>query len=300
MTRSNPFPDAPQAERHLAYAFETIGEDRFRVAPITSGLLRLFGGMIVSQCLAAAQRTVPEDKMAHSLHAYFGKPGRVDRPNEFTVSRELDGRTFANRLVRMSQDGLPLMNCMVSFKTPETSAHHAMAMPAVPAPEDLPRLEDIMAERGDALPERHRPFWQRRQQIDWRPVEPFPFETDKPLSASRHFWFRFHGPVEGDLPIHQRLLAYASDQHIFHTGLRPLGIDWTDPHLQTASLDHAIWFHDRFRVDDWLLYALDAPAAGNALAMGRGAIFRRDGALVATVSQQGLARILNERREDKL
>lgn len=296
----NPYIDDPEAERSLGYQFEEIGADHFRVAPVPSSLLRLYGGMVVSQCLAAARLTVPTDKAAHSLHAYFLQPGMTDRPLDFTVSRESDGRTFANRFVRLTQDGAPILNLMASFKAPEPSGRHGFPMPDVPPPEGLTSLAELVAAYGDKLPERHRPFWRRRQQVDWRPVEFFPFDEGGVRPPRRHFWFRIDGVVEGPLDVHQRLLTYASDLHIFHTALGPLGVGWANDFLQSSSLDHAIWFHDTFRADEWMLYAMDSPAASDALAMGRGTIFRRDGTLVATVTQQGLARRLEEKREGKL
>lgn len=296
----NPYVDDPEAERRLAYAFEELELDRFRVAPVPSGLLRLYGGMVLSQCLAAARLTVPEGKVANSLHAYFLKPGRVDRPVELSVVRESDGRSFSNRFVRMTQHSTPILNAMVSFKIPEPSGRHGIAMPAAPDPESLPSLAELVSAYGDRLPERHRPFWRRRQQVDWRPIGEFPFDAQDVRPASRSFWFRFNGRVDGAFDVQQRLLLYASDQHIFQTALGPLGLSWTNDCLQSSSLDHAIWFHDEFRVDEWMLYAIDSPAASNALALGRGSFFRRDGTLVATVTQQGLARMLDNKRSGKL
>ncbi|KMS56088.1 acyl-CoA thioesterase [Novosphingobium barchaimii LL02] len=300
LPESNPYPDDPEVERRLGYEFEDIAPDHYRVQPVPSGLLRLYGGMVASQCLAAARLTVPADKVAHSLHAYFLQPGLTDRPVDFAVTRESDGRTFANRMVRMTQNGAPILNMMASFKKPEPSARHCVAMPDVPPPESLTSLADLVAAYGDRLPERHRPFWRRRQQIDWRPLEFFPFDEHEVRPASRSFWFRAVGMVDGPLDVHQRLLTYASDLHIFHTALGPLGIGWANDFLQSSSLDHAVWFHDEFRVDEWLLYAMDSPAASDAMALGRGNVFRRDGTLVATVSQQGLARMLDEERKGKL
>ncbi|MEE4452790.1 acyl-CoA thioesterase [Novosphingobium resinovorum] len=297
---TNPDIDDPELERRLAYAFEETGPDSFRVAPVPSGLLRLYGGMALSQCLAAARLTVPHDKAAHSLHAYFLQPGLIDRPVDFAVTRESDGRSFSNRTVRMTQDGAPIINLMASFKAPEASGRHGFPMPDVPPPEGLTSLAELVAAYGDRLPERHRPFWRRRQQVDWRPIGLFPFDERDVRPAARDFWFRFNGTVDGPPDVQQRLLAYATDLHIFHTALGPLGIGWANDFLQSSSLDHAIWFHDDFRVDEWMLYAMDSPAATDALALGRGNIFRRDGTLVATVSQQGLARMLDQKREGKL
>lgn len=300
MLDDNPYVDDPEAERRLAYSFQQIAEDHFRVAPVPSGLLRLYGGMVLSQCLAAARLTVAQDKNAHSLHAYFLQPGLVDRPIDFIVTRESDGRSFSNRLVRVLQDDAPIMNMMASFKTPEPSGRHGFAMPDAPAPESLRSLADLVADFGDRLPERHRPFWRRRQQVDWRPIGHFPFDEREVRPPARSFWFRFNSTTDGPLHVQQRLLAYASDLHIFHTALGPLGIGWANDFLQSSSLDHAIWFHDDFRVDEWMLYVLDSPAASDALALGRGTIFRQDGTLIATVTQQGLARMLESKRSGKL
>lgn len=300
VTEENPYPDDPREEREHLFDLVETAPDRFTVAPLESGLLRLFGGAIVAQCLDAARRTVPEDKIAHSLHAYYMKPGMTDAVNEIEVTRETDGRSFATRAVRMTQDGAPLMRMMASFKVDEDGPGHSMPMPCVPDPETLEPLVDIFARLADELSDRHGPFWLRRQQIDWRPVEPFPFRNRQHLDPRRHFWFRFQGTIDGPHHVHQRWLAYASDMHIFQTGLGPMGLDWSDDRMQTSSLDHAIWFHDRFRVDEWLLYALESPAGGNALAFGRGNIFRRDSTCVASVSQQGLSRVLTEKREGKL
>ncbi|MGF7154821.1 acyl-CoA thioesterase-2 [Novosphingobium gossypii] len=300
LLETNPYIDDPEQERRLAYDFEEIGPDQFHVAPVPSGLLRLYGGMALSQSLAAAQRTAPPDKIAHSLHAYFLQPGLIDRPLEFSVTRESDGRSFSNRTIRMTQDGAPILNMMASFKAPEPAARHGFTMPDAPEPEGLTSLAELVARYGDRMPARHRPFWRRRQQVDWRPIGMFPFDEREVRPPTRNFWFRFHGTIDGPLHVQQRLLAYASDLHIFHTALGPLGIGWANDFLQSSSLDHAIWFHDEFRVDEWMLYALDSPAASDAMALGRGNIFRRDGTLIATVSQQGLARMLEEKREGKL
>lgn len=296
----NPYPDNPLDERERLFDFVETAPDRFSVAPVRSGLLRLFGGAILSQCLDAARRTVPDEKIAHSFHAYYMKPGLTDAVNEIEVTRETDGRSFATRAVRMTQGDAPLMRMMASFKVDEDSTGHSIPMPDVPDPETLEPLADILARLSKDLPARHGPFWLRRQQIDWRPVQPFPFRNSKRLAPCRQFWFRFKGTIDGPHYVHQRWLAYASDMHIIHTGLGPMGLDWSNDRLQTSSLDHAVWFHDLFRVDDWLLYTLDSPAAGNALSYGRGNIFRRDGTCVASVSQQGLVRMLDSKREGKL
>ncbi|MCX7283260.1 MAG: acyl-CoA thioesterase II [Novosphingobium sp.] len=297
---TDPFPDDPDLERAAMFEFDRTVPDRFRSRPLPSGLLRLYGGMIVAQALAAMRMTVPEDKDAHALHLFYQRAGLTDRPLDLAVERDTDGRSFAQRRVAVTQDGLPIAYAMASFQVAEPGAVQQVAMPAVAGPDRLEPLPAILARHRADVPERHRPFWCRRQQFEWRPVEDFAIADGTPRPARRHFWLRANAAVDGPLHVHQRLLAYASDTHIMQTGLRPLGISWTDDHLQTSSLDHAIWFHNPFRVDDWLLYALDSPVASGARVMGTGKVFRQDGTLVATVAQQGLARMLNAPREGKI
>ncbi|GGC22701.1 acyl-CoA thioesterase II [Novosphingobium marinum] len=298
---ANPYPDDPAVERRRAYDFEAVGTDRFRVEPWPSGLLRHYGGMVLSQCLAAAQETVSPEKSAHSLHAYFLKPGLVDEPLDIAVSRETDGRSFAMRQVRMTQGGKPVMNLMASFQIDEDSADYLPAGPTdLPEPEGLENIFDIVGRLGDDLVRRHRPFWLRRHPVDWRPVEPFDFRKVEKSERPRHYWFRFYEPPGGDLRINQRLLAYASDLHVLHAGMQPMGIAPGNDHLQPSSLDHAMWFHAPFVLDDWMIYRLEPVAASNSRALGRGSIFTREGRLVATTLQQGLARLLEEKRTASL
>ena len=292
--------DDPATERRMMFAFETVGDDHFRLAPVPSGLLRLYGGQVVAQALAAIQRTAPAERPVHSCHAYFVSAGDSSRPTDFFVSRDRDGRSFSARRVSVEQDGKLILSMAASLHAIEDGQRHQLAMPEVAAPETLLPMEAYIAEYGDTLPRRHWPFWRREQMIDWRPVEPFRIMNGTPLPPQRHFWLRLKATLGDDPAEHQRFLAYASDLHILHAGLLPLGIGWADSYLETASLDHAIWFHDRFRVDDWLLYALDSPAAGAARALGQGNLFTRDGRLVATVAQQGLIRIRADARDDRL
>ena len=297
---TNPFPDDPDIERAAIFEFDQTGPDSFRSRPLPSGLLRLYGGMIVAQALAAMRATVPDDKDAHAMHLFYQRAGLCDRPLDFAVERDTDGRSFAQRRVSVTQDGARIAYAMASFQAAEPAPAQHEAMPAVPGPDAREPLATILARAMAEVPERHRPFWCRRQQFDWRPVEDFPIRQSQVLPAQRHFWLRANAVIDAPLHVHQRLLAYASDTHIMQTGLRPLGIAWTDDHLQTSSLDHAIWFHNPFRVDEWLLYALDSPVASGARVLGTGKLFRRDGTLVATVMQQGLARMLDAKREGKI
>ncbi|RVQ68681.1 acyl-CoA thioesterase II [Croceicoccus ponticola] len=300
MNPANPYPDDPAQERALAFDFVQTAPDRFASHVIPSGLLRLYGGMVAAQALATAQATVPEDKAVHSLHAYFLKPGLTDRPLDFSVRRLTDGRSFAARQISVTQDDKPIVEMMASFQTDEAGRTHAFAMPDVPPPDDLPILEDLFAAHRDTLPDRHRPYWLRRQQLEWRPCEPFLFGQSEVLPPRRNFWFRMKQPLQATEAEHRRWLVYASDFHIFQTGLLPLGLGWDSNYLQTSSLDHAIWFHGAVDMNEWMLYALETPAASGARTLSRGSMYRADGTLIATVTQQGLLRELAQEREGKI
>lgn len=290
----------PAVERDMLFTFDEVGPDHYRAQPIPSHLLRLYGGQVIAQAVAAIQRTALPDRTIHSCHAYFVRPGRIDRPIDFIVSRDRDGQSFSARRVVVEQDGQIILTMSASLHIHEDGLRHQLPMPDVPGPEGLRPMSGYIAEVGDALPVRHWPFWRREHLFDWRPVEPFRIFNEDPESSVRHVWFRFNGSLGDDLTEHQRFFSFVSDLHILHAGLIPLGVGWADDHLQTASLDHAIWFHDQFRVDEWLLYTLDSPAAAGARTLGRGVVHTANGRLVASVAQEGLIRILDVPRGDIL
>lgn len=273
------------------FAFEVPAPDRFVARPGGGILARLYGGQVIAQALAVAQRTAPADRHVNSCHAYFVRSGDPHRPIDFAVERDSDGRSFSARRVTVMQEGRLILSLSASMHVPEGGPAHHMAMPDVPAPEALVSQDRRLAEIAERLPARHQAFWLQDVGIECRMVEPFETFDPVPRPAHRHVWLRLRHRIGDDMAEHQRLFAYASDLYLLHTGLLPLGIGWADPRLQDASLDHAIWFHDRFRIDEWLLYALDSPAAGHARTLGRGLVFTRDGRLVATVAQEGLIRM---------
>lgn len=290
------------AERRALFAYEKVAEDHFRVAPFPSPLLRLYGGQLIAQAAGAAQLTVTPDRSLHSLHAYFAEGGATDRPIDYHAVRERDGRSFSTRRVEARQDGRTVLSLACSFHIAEGGPSHQAAMPqGLPDPETLPSLHDQVVAMGEALPVRHRPFWRRLSLFDWRPVEPYHFlDPPQGLPARRHFWFRLRMPIGDDPAEHRRTLAYASDMHTLHTGFVPTGIGWASDYVQSSSLDHAMWFHGDARPDEWMLFALDSPGMAQALALGGGLMFARDGRLIATVMQQGLMRVLDAPRTSGL
>ncbi|HET8613871.1 MAG TPA: acyl-CoA thioesterase II [Sphingomonas sp.] len=271
--------------------FEPLGQDRFRLPASREPIERLFGGRVLAQALSAAQQTVTDDRTAHSCHAYFVRPGRVDLPLLFAVERDHDGRSFSTRRVEVHQDEALILTLAASFHIAERGPLQQSEMPDVPSPSDLPEQDAVIAAALHAMPPHRVAFWERDIGIDFRAVEPFVTIAPPSAPARRAFWFRFRERAGDSLAEHQRLLAYASDLYLMHTGLLPLGMSWSDPELQDASLDHALWFHQPFRADEWLLYTMDSPFTGLGRTLARGTFFAPDGRLVASVCQEGLIRL---------
>ena len=278
------------------FDFDRRGANRFRAAPTFSPMKRLYGGQVVAQAFDAARRTVDEDRPGHSFHAYFVRPGDPRRLIDFSVARYGDSRSFSNRRVTARQDGSLILSLSASFQLDALGSRYQAIMPDVAPPEGLESQREWSGRNASRLPEWTHAFWLNEQVVDYRFCEPFTAFCHPPISPVRHIWMKVRMALPNELFVHQRMLAYASDLHIMHSGLLPLGIGWADDNLRTASLDHALWFHDDFRADEWLLYALDSGFAGQARALGQGRVFARDGRLVATVMQEGLARVTDVMR----
>lgn len=255
------------------------------------GTGRVFGGQVLAQALVAAHRTVEKGRVAHSLHGYFILPGDLEAPIVYFVDRLRDGRSFTTRRVTAIQHGEAIFNLAASFQVVEEGFEHQIAMPAVPPPEALrPELE-LIREMADRIPAPLRAVYTQDRPIDFRPVDPVdPFHPEA-RPPVRYLWLRAVGVMPDDPVYHQAVLAYASDYGLLATALLPHGLSFRQPDLQAATLDHAIWFHRPFRVDDWLLYSMDSPAASGARGFARGSIYTRDGTLVASVAQEGLMRL---------
>jgi acyl-CoA thioesterase-2 len=250
---------------------------------------RVFGGQVLGQALVAANRTV-EGRLCHSLHAYFLLPGDPKVPILYEVDRSRDGNSFTSRRVVAIQHGRPIFHMSVSFQVEEPGLEHQIDAPAVPPPEDLPSEDDFRRQMADKVPPEYRGYFLRQRPIELRPVERGDLFRPEKRPPHQAVWVRANGPLPDDIALQQCVLAYASDMTLLDTALLPHGIGWLSGRLQIASLDHAMWFHQRFRVDDWLLYVQDSPSASGARGLGRGLIYTRDGRLVASVAQEGLMR----------
>lgn len=268
---------------------EVLDTDLYRGARLPGGKGRVFGGQVIGQALQAAQRSV-EGKVAHSLHAYFMRAGDAEQPIVFQVTRDFDGRSFATRRVMALQGGQPMLVLAASFQHDEEGLHHQDAMPDVPPPEALGSEAEVQAQMGDELSDPVRRFLAQPRPIEMRPVAPGDWLRSEPRPAVQHSWFRTVAPLPDDPMLHRAVLAYASDMLLLGTSMMPHSVRLGDPRMQTASLDHALWLHEPFRFDDWLLYTTDSPWAGNGRGFNRGRIFTRDGRLVASVAQEGLIR----------
>jgi acyl-CoA thioesterase-2 len=235
-------------------------------------------------------RTVPPERIAHSLHAYFLQPGDLSRPIIYGVDRVRDGGSFTTRRVTATQHGRAMFVMSVSFHKMEPGLDHQITMPSVPMPEDLPSEQDLKAKMIAELPESMRKYWESERPIELRPLDVSRYFAREKRAPEQSVWMRATGQLPDDFPLHQGVLAYASDFSLLDTALIAHGKLMFDKDIQMASLDHALWFHRPFRADDWLLYTQDSPTTHGARGFCRGDIFTRDGTLVASVAQEGLVR----------
>ncbi|HJU07059.1 MAG TPA: acyl-CoA thioesterase II [Rhodanobacteraceae bacterium] len=272
---------------------ERLEDNLFRGASRDIGTKYVFGGQVLGQALSAAQQTVDAERAAHSLHAYFLRAGSINAPIVYSVERARDGSSFSSRRVVAIQHGQPILNCAVSFQIDERGMEHQTNMPEVPKPEDLPPLQPLPADELAKLPVKMQRWLGLDGPFEFRYVWPRDELHPAKRPAYQHIWFRLVDRVDDGESLQRALLAYASDFHFIGTALLPHGVSYLTPNLQMASLDHALWFHRPFRVDEWLLYSCDSPTAQGARGLVRGQIFNRDGVLVASTAQEGLIRLRN-------
>ena len=270
---------------------ETIDVNLFRGIQPDTLLQRVFGGQVAAQALVAGARTVAEPLAVHSLHSYFLRPGDTAVPIVYDVERIRDGRTFSTRRIVARQHGHGIYFMTASFQVPESGFEHQDVMPAVTSPEESADMGELFRRRSPGNADEWLREWaalELRYVGDSRAGGNIP--SDERPSQSR-FWIRVSGKLNGDPLLHQAAFTYASDMTLLGSALVPHGLHVSHPKLQSASLDHTIWFHRPFRVDEWLLYDQVSPSAsgGRGLALGR--VFTQDGTLVASVAQEGLIRL---------
>jgi len=281
--RHQPPTFAPLDELVALLGLEALDRDLFLGDP-GRGEGRLFGGTVAAQSVMAASRTAPPERELHSLHAYFLRPGSHDAPIRFVVDRIRDGRSFTTRRVKAHQGGEPIFNMSASFKVPESGIEHQSEMPEAPDPETVETWEDMRARLlGDESERR------RESALEVRMVDPLSTEPAPDGRAQQRVWMRLRGKVPDDPMLRTALLVYISDRTLLSTAMRPHGLHWGRG--MAASLDHAVWIHRPFSLDDWLLYASESPVAHAARGLCLGGFYTRDGSRIASVAQEALIRI---------
>lgn len=268
---------------------EKIEENLFRGHSPSSSWQRVFGGQVIGQALVAAYRTV-EERVCHSLHAYFIRPGDPRVPIVYEVDRSRDGSSFTTRRVVAIQHGKQIFNLAASFQVQEEGFEHQSDMPDVPGPENLQSDRERREAILDKLPEHIRAHFVRPRPIEIRAVDPTDMLRPAPTEAKQCVWFRARKQMPHDIALNQCILAYASDMTLLDTCIKPHGVSWMSGKLQSASLDHAMWFHQPVQTDEWLLYVQDSPSASGGRGFNRGSIYSQSGVLVASVAQEGLIR----------
>jgi len=250
---------------------------------------RVFGGQVLAQVTLAAARTVPGDRLPHSMHAYFLRPGDPDMPIELRVRRLRDGRSFSVRTVTALQDGEPLLSSIVSCQVDQNGMDNYEPMPEqVPPPQEVPTAADALARLDHPVAR----YWSQETAFDVRHVGGALYIAEQPSQTGRQtVWMRSRAPLPDDPVLHRALLAFSCDQVMLEPSMRRSGLSWSTPGLSVASLDHAIWWHRPARADEWLLYAQSSPSAQGGRGLGKARVFTADGTMVASIAQEGMIRV---------
>ena len=245
---------------------------------------------MLGQALVAASATV-ENRMVHSLHAYFMRRGDFHAPIVYEVDRARDGHHFSTRRIVAIQHGEQIFNMSASFQAAEHGREHQAQMPDVPNPEALKDSGEYFRDLLPKFPEKLRRLLEHKRPFEFRPVQAPSFLSKEPQPPLMQIWFRAIDRLPDDEVLHRCLLAYASDFNLLNAALRPHGLSHGTPNIAIASIDHAMWFHHDVRVDQWLLYSVDSPSASGGRGFVRGSIFDADGQLLASTAQEGLMRV---------
>lgn len=272
-------------------SLEKLEENLFRGQSQDLGWGQVFGGQVLGQALSAAAKTVPEGRLVHSFHGYFLLTGKVTSPIVYNVDRIRDGRSFTTRRVVAIQNGHAIFSMSASFQGEEPGFNHQAPMPEeIPGPDGLPSQVELVRKLAEKIPSGLGDRFTADSPIEIRPVSPQNPLAPKVREAKSYAWMRSNGTLPDDPAVHRYLLAYASDFNFLGTSMYPHGVSWMLGNMQVASLDHAMWFHRPFRMDEWLLQVVDSPSASGARGLVRGQYFTRDGTLVASAAQEGLIR----------
>lgn len=265
------------------------GNDHFLAESDNIGTPAVFGGQVLGQSLQAAQLTVEADRPVHSLHAYFLLPGE-HAPIDYEVTRVRDGRSFSMRRVVARQGDNIIFEMNASFQTASDGVEHQAVMPQVAGPEGLQSEHELRQAIIPHLPPYFHDKTLAPRGLVYRPVEPVDLMNPPKREGQIAIWVRAMDALPDDPAVHRALLAYASDHGLLLAAIAPHGLSLFRGEVRLASLDHAMWFHRDFRLDDWLLYVFDSPSASGARGLCQGRFYTRDGRMVASVMQEGMVR----------
>ncbi|ASO29551.1 MULTISPECIES: acyl-CoA thioesterase II [Vibrio] len=269
---------------------EKLEEGLYRGESENLGLPQVYGGQVIGQALSAARYTVDSDRTVHSFHSYFLYPGDPEKPIIYDVENLRDGRSFSTRRVKAIQNGRPIFYLTASYHGEAPGFEHQNTMPDIPGPENFASESELAAQIAHLLPEKIKKVFCGEKAIEMRPVTVInPLKPQK-AEPKQYLWIRANGELPNNQLIHQYLLGYASDWGFLATALHPHKVSLMTPNFQVATIDHSIWFHRPFKMDEWLLYAIESPTASNTRGLVRGEIYNRQGDLVATAVQEGVMR----------
>lgn len=266
---------------------EQLDRDTFTGGSMPMPHGRVYGGQVLAQALLAAARTVPEERLPHSVHGYFLRAGEIDEPITFAVERMRDGRSFTARRTHALQRGVPILSMITSFQLDQPGVEHSGTAPEVPGPDELTGAHEMLAPIDHPLAA----LWGRSAAFEVRHVEQSLYLGSGEPSDKQHVWMRAVSPVPDDEVLHRALLAFACDQVMLEPVLRRHRAGWATPGLVVASLDHAMWWHRPARVDEWLLYVQASPSAQGGRGLGTAWVYDRAGHQVATIAQEGMVRL---------
>ncbi|MCG7585305.1 acyl-CoA thioesterase II [Photobacterium sp. OFAV2-7] len=269
---------------------EQLEQGLFRGQSEHLGLPQVYGGQVIGQSLSAAKETVDENRQVHSFHSYFLRPGDPQKPIIYDVENLRDGRSFSTRRVKAIQYGRPIFYLTASYQAEESGLSHQSTMPDVPPPESLISEQALVQSIAEHLPKAAVETFGCERPIEVRPVTVVNPLAPKPEAPKQYLWIKANGEMPDDPRIHQYVLAYASDWGFLVTALQPHGVTLMTPKMKVATIDHSMWYHRPFRMDEWLLYAIDSPSASGARGLVRGEIYNQKGELVASAVQEGLMR----------
>lgn len=269
---------------------EAIGERMFRGTSEALWRRQVFGGQLIGQALYAAKETVPVWRFVHSLHSYFLRPGDSQQSVIYDVEILRDGKSFSTRRVKATQNGHPIFYMTASFQVAEQGFEHKKMMPAVPPPDGLLTETEIAQSMEHYLPPQEKETLLNDKPLEIRPVNVYnPLKGNKSDPTSQ-VWMRANGHIPDYRWMHQCLLGYASDCHFLSVALQPHGIGFMESGIQVATIDHVMWFHRPFDMNDWLLYSIESTSASNSRGFVRGEFYTQDGTLVASTAQEGVIR----------